>query len=213
MREIATSCYSLTTALYSALVLLASIDNVILVATVVQHPRLDEPQVFLPYCNPIVYIKSVGTLGVCIVFPLHRLTGKDARFQWGHEQQVAFGDLNKRLLTPPILAFPNYDWKFVVYTDTSMQALGLVLAKVGEDGLEHPLQYASRVLDATERSYSTFEREALEVIFALKKFRHYHLSGPFDVFSGHQALRSAFSKRDVHGRMSRWLNTFVEFEM
>ncbi|GFW52690.1 uncharacterized protein TNCV_2392701 [Trichonephila clavipes] len=52
-------------------------------------------------------------------------------------------------------------------------ALGAVLLQ-GEDKEEHPAEFASRLLNPAERNYSTTEREALAVVWALNKFRGYN---------------------------------------
>lgn len=42
------------------------------------------------------------------------------------------------------------------------------------------------------------------MIFFLKCFRHYLLSGPFVLYSDHQTLCASFNKIDIHGRLA-WL--------
>ncbi|GFX32615.1 integrase catalytic domain-containing protein [Trichonephila clavipes] len=59
---------------------------------------------------------------------------------------------------------------FLIRTDASNYALGAVLLQ-GEDKEEHPVEFASRLLNPTERNYSTTERDALAVVWALNKFR------------------------------------------
>lgn len=76
------------------------------------------------------------------------------------------------------------------------------------------MYYASRTMNSAERNYSACEREALAVIFALKKFRMYLLSTePFKLITDHQALREAFRKEDIHGRLARWLDFLAEYEV
>ena len=53
-----------------------------------------------------------------IASPLHSLTEKDE----------AFDQLEEKLLSPPILSFPQFDKVFVVDPDTSQQGLGAVLS-------------------------------------------------------------------------------------
>ena len=59
-------------------------------------------------------------------------------------------------------------------------------------------------MSVAERKYSACEREALAVVFALRKFRVYLLSDvPFVVVTDHHALNYAFKKKDIHGRLAR----------
>ncbi|GFW91392.1 uncharacterized protein TNCV_3375581 [Trichonephila clavipes] len=59
----------------------------------------------------------------------------------------------------------------------------------GEDKEEHPVEFASRLLNPAERNYSTTEREALAVVWALNKFRGYIDGASITVASDHQPLR------------------------
>lgn len=127
--------------------------------------------------------------------------------------EVAFQDLKRKLTTPPLLAFPDFDLPFIVETDASCLSLGAVLAQKKEDDKIHPIQFASRTMTISEKKYATCEREALAVIFTLKKFRVYLLSSiPFTIVTDHQALGHAFQKKDVHGRLARWLDFLAEYD-
>ena len=60
----------------------------------------------------------------------------------------------------------------VVSADSSKYGLGAVLCQK-KDGEELPVVFASRTLNKAERNYSQTEKEALALIFALKRFHHY----------------------------------------
>ncbi|GBM12894.1 hypothetical protein AVEN_76990-1 [Araneus ventricosus] len=76
------------------------------------------------------------------------------------------------LISPPVLSQPDGSKPFIIRTDASSYALGAVLIQ-GEKPEEHVIEYASRLLSSAERNYSTTEREALAVVWALEKFRGY----------------------------------------
>ncbi|GFV11165.1 retrovirus-related Pol polyprotein from transposon 17.6 [Trichonephila clavipes] len=77
---------------------------------------------------------------------------------------------------------------YIIRTDASNYALGAVLFQ-GEGSDEHPIEYASRLLTPAERNYSTTEKEALAVVWALKKFRGYIEGTEITVASDHQPLK------------------------
>jgi hypothetical protein len=83
--------------------------------------------------------------------------------------------LKERMVTAPILVFPDWKHPFHVHVDASSRALGIILAQVGEGGLDHPIAFASRKLSSTKCNYTTTEREGLTMVYALQKFRHYIL--------------------------------------
>lgn len=103
-------------------------------------------------------------------------------------QNDAFEELKKQLTTTPILAFPNWDKEFHVHVDTSNYAIGATLAQTGDHGLDHPVYFASRLLSKAEKNYSTTDREALGMVYAVQKFKHYLLATPFVFYVDHQAL-------------------------
>jgi hypothetical protein len=72
--------------------------------------------------------------------------------------------------------------------------------------------YASRLLNIVEQNYSIIEREALAMVFALHKFRHYLLSSKFVFYANHMALVYLVNKPQVSGRIVRWLLLFLEYD-
>lgn len=144
---------------------------------------------------------------------LHAGTSVKRKFEWSKEMEDAFQNLKKALVSPPVLAYPDFDKPFIVETDASKVGVGAVLAQKGKDGKVHPIQYSSRTMTKSERNYHACERESLAVIFALRHFRVYLLSTePFTLISDHQSLKDTFKKKDIHGRLARWLDFLAEYE-
>lgn len=67
------------------------------------------------------------------------------------------------MTTAPVLRQADETQPYRIKTDASNYAIGAVLVQ-GDDENEHPVKYASRLLNAAERNYSTTEREALAVV-------------------------------------------------
>ena len=94
---------------------------------------------------------------------------------WEPACEKAFITLKEKLSTAPVLVPPNWDLPFHVYVDASNIALGCVLSQKDPKNLDHPIYFASRQLIATEKNYTTSEKEALAMIFVVEKFLHYLL--------------------------------------
>ena len=77
-----------------------------------------------------------------IASTLHSLTEKAKLWQWSQQCNEAFDQLKEKLLSPPILSFPQFDKFFVMDTDASQQGPGAVLSQEGD----RVIAYASRVL-------------------------------------------------------------------
>lgn len=103
---------------------------------------------------------------------LTQLTKKDVEWTWAKDQEDAFARLKKLLTNAPILRQADETLPFIIRTDASNYALGAILLQ-GEGNDERPVEYASRLLTSAERNYSTTEREALAVVWAVEKFRGY----------------------------------------
>lgn len=131
------------------------------------------------------------------------MVGTDGTFEWTNETRSSFNALEKAMCNPPVLALPNIEKPFHVFTDASKHTLGAALMQKDDSGCMKAVQFASRSLNKCERSYSTFEEEAAAIIFALKIYRHYLLSASFTVYSELRALKTAFEKTDKHGRPVR----------
>ncbi|GFT80889.1 transposon Tf2-6 polyprotein [Trichonephila clavipes] len=138
-----------------------------------------------------------------IAKPLTDLTKKKAMWKWGSEQEEAFRDLKVKLASPPVLKPADGTKPFVIRTDARSGALGAVLLQ-GEKDEEHPIEYASRLLSSSERNYSTTEREALAIVWALEKLRGYVEGQTIRLSSDHQPLKWLLSLKSPTGRLARW---------
>jgi hypothetical protein len=54
--------------------------------------------------------------------------------------------------------------------------------------------------------------EALAIVYALHKFKHYLLNNMFTFFVDHMALVYLVNKPQVSGRLARWLLLFLEYD-
>ena len=99
-----------------------------------------------------------------------------------------------------------------MHIDASGLAIGAILTQPGEDGMDYPIIYNNRKLNKEKRNYSMIEREALGMVFALQKYRHYLLANTFIFYTNQQALKYLVNKSLNHERIYRWLLLFQEFE-
>ena len=139
-----------------------------------------------------------------VAHPLHWLTRKDAPFDWSSECQVAFDDLNRRLVSAPVLAYPDFSKDFVLETDASYVGLGAVLSQLQDDGKLHPPSYASRALSTPEKNYPVTELETLAVVWAISHYRAYLYGHDVKVYTDHSAVKAVLGATNLSGKHARW---------
>ena len=144
--------------------------------------------------------------------PLHDLTKQDVQFQWTPQCQESFDQLKVLLTSPPVLAYPDFEQKFTLYTDASGQGLGAVLEQQ-VDGHPHPIAYASRSLTKHEKNYGITDLEALALVWGLRHFRAYLLGHHCAVVTDHAPLKSMLKARHSSGKLARWSQTIAEMDV
>ena len=92
-----------------------------------------------------------------IAAPLTNLTRKDRPFAWSLREGEAFNQLKTVLQNAPVLQLADQSRPYIVTTDASDYAMGVVLSQVWDDG-EHPVAFESRKMNPTEQNYPTHER-------------------------------------------------------
>ena len=155
---------------------------------------------FLGLCN---YYRRFVKDFAKIASPLNHLTRKNVPFLWTTDCEAAFVELKARLSSPPILAYPNFELPFHLFTDASQYALGYVLGQVVEDK-EVVIAYGGRELSDAEKRYSTTEREALAVVDGIKCYQPYLTGQSFFVHTDHGSLAWLMKVKDPTGRLARW---------
>ncbi|GFX51444.1 uncharacterized protein K02A2.6 [Trichonephila clavipes] len=126
-----------------------------------------------------IFKKSVNYCGHTIdKFGLHKtqekidaiMKQKGTKFLWTAECQKAFKALKQEIASDRILCHYDPKLPLVLQTDASPVGIGAVLSHIMPDGSEKPAMFASRSLTKTERNYSQIDKEALSIIWGVKRF-------------------------------------------
>jgi hypothetical protein len=119
--------------------------------------------------------------------------------------------LKAHLTSAPILAYPDFEKEFILFTDASDLALGAILSQKDQMGHERVIAYASRTLSPAERNYSVTEKECLAVVWAVTYFRQYLHGSHFNLITDHSALKSLFAYKMPQNRLARWIAILQEY--
>jgi hypothetical protein len=127
---------------------------------------------FLGLCN--VYRRFIPQFAK-IAAPLTKLLRGEIRepYTFSDDQEMSFEKLKEMVCSAPVLALPKLTGEMVLDTDASNEQLGCCLQQRGDDGHLHPLGYWSRQLNPAEVNYSSTEKEALAVVWSIKRLRPY----------------------------------------
>ena len=111
--------------------------------------------------------------------PLMRLLKQDEHWAWRPEHQAAFDRVKRMLTEDTVLVHYEPARPLFLACDSSAYGVGAVLSHRMDNGSERPVCIASRTLSAAERRYAQIEREALIIVWGVRKFHQYLLGRRF----------------------------------
>ena len=142
--------------------------------------------------------------------PLYKLLEKNCHWQWTEEYHHVLETCKSLLTSEAVLV--HYDSTnckpLKLSCDASQHGLGAILSHV-LDGVEHPVAFASRTLNHAEVNYGQIEKEALALVYGVKKFHKYLYGWKFTMVTDHKPLLSILNAKSavssvVAARMQRW---------
>ena len=123
-----------------------------------------------------------------IAEPIIALTRKYAHFKWTDVYQKAFEFIKDSLTTVPLFVYPNCNKPYTLYTDASDTCIGACLTQICDNN-EKPIYYLSHKLSKSQCIWSTVEKEAYAIHFALQKLDYYLHNAQFIIKTDHKPLK------------------------
>jgi len=141
--------------------------------------------------------------------PLHQLLQKNSLWAWNAEHQEAFLAAKKLLCEDSQLVHFDVKKPVKLFCDASAYGVGACLVHVMPNSEERPVAYASRTLTSAERKYAQVEREALAIIFGVRRFHQYLYGRKFTLVTDHRPLCKILGEKEgipplAAARMQRW---------
>ena len=136
------------------------------------------------------YLPDLAT----VIAPLDKLRSSKEAWRWTEVEQSAFCKLKELLSSDHVVACYNPKLPVKVETDASSVGLGAVISHVFPDGTEKPVEYASRRLSQSESRYSQIDKEALGIIWAVRRFHYYLYGREFELVTDHMPLTHIFNQ-------------------
>src|SRR6266542_3461155 len=129
--------------------------------------------------------------------------GKYIPFAWNEKRQEAFDEIKRKMMMAPIVAHPDFEKPFILYTDAFREDIGAVLHQKDDQDKECIIACISRVLNQHEKNYLIIEKECLAIIWDIEKFRQYLGIKPFSIITDHMTLETVKTADLPRGRRAR----------
>lgn len=147
-----------------------------------------------------------------IAKPIIALTKKYSKFKWTDDCQRAFKYLKDSLTVIPHLAYPDVNKPYTLYTDASQSCIGACLTQPcceGEEVIpgiktEKPIYYLSHKLSDTQTRWSTIEKEAFAIHYALQKLDHFLHNAEFTIRTDHKPLKYILEAPMQNKKIQLW---------
>ena len=88
------------------------------------------------------------------------------------------------MTNPPVLALPNFSLPFTLEADACDYGIGAVLTPKGR-----PIAFISKAIGPKSAALSTYDKEAMAILEALKKWKHYFLASSLVIKTDQQSLK------------------------
>ena len=150
------------------------------------------------------FIKDLATH----LAPMTALTKKDVPFLWSDACQAAFNHVKEALICAPVLAMPDVNKAFQVYTDASIHGCGGILMQEGQ-----VVAYCGKKFTKTQTAWTTTEQELYALVYALETWRCYLEGPPVELFTDHQPLIWLATQPHLSRKQTRWVIFLQRFDV
>ena len=148
---------------------------------------------------------------------LNKLIRKDSGYKSGPLPPAArssFLALKDALISKPCLAPVNFSKRFYVTCDASATHYGSCLSQIGDDGIERPCGYASKLLSEKESRQTPGLRERAALLFAFRHWKPYLVGKEFTVRTDHKPNVSlADGKTTIYDSLSDEIMQYMPFKL
>ena len=156
------------------------------------------------------FLRNLSTL----IEPLNKLRTSEWRFE--AEEKRCFDELKKRLTSNEVLTFYDPKLQLRLDCDASSYGIGAVISNIDKDGVDRPIEFISRTLSPTERRYAQIDREALSIVWGVKRLHRYLYAREFEILTDHEPLKYLFSPNRgipemASSRIQRWALTLSAY--
>ena len=128
-----------------------------------------------------------------MLHPLNSLLQTHNKGLWTAECEESFKKAKDQIASAKVLT--HYDPTLPITLAADASAYGVGISHISPDGVERPFAFASRSLTISECNYAQLEKEALSLIFGVKKFHQYLYGRKFTIVTDHKPLTTILGSK------------------
>jgi hypothetical protein len=120
-----------------------------------------EVQAFMGVIN---FVCRFVTDFAVMVKPIHNFLKQDHFFSWTDDVKTYFEGIKKSMSSALVLVKPDFEKEFMIYTNSTEEAISAILMQNDDQGNEKPVAYMSQSLSDDEFKYSFIEKHAFTLV-------------------------------------------------
>ena len=102
---------------------------------------------------------------------------------------------------------PNFNEPFVIESDASGAGIRAVLTQQGR-----PIAFMNRALGITKQSWSTYAKEMLAIVQAIRTWRPYLLGQKFYIQTDQRSLKYLMEQCKVTSEQQKWVSKLLGYD-
>ena len=182
------------------------------IEAVVNAPRPENVSQLRSFLGLVNYYNHFLPNASTVLHPLHQLLEQGREWQWTEQCERAFTEAKRMITSEQVLTHYDPALPVRLACDASPTGIGAVLSHVMPDGSERPVAFASRSLTKTERKYAQIDKEALSIVWGVKRFHVYLYGRQFTLVTDHKPLTAIFHpKKGVPAMTAARLQRYALF--
>ena len=140
------------------------------------------------------------------------IKGVDPKIEFTDEQRRVFETLKEKMSTLGVMKLFEPEKEIVIRTDACKEGFGAVMFQRDDDGKLRIVEYASKQISKAIGNLHSMELECAAIMWALDKWKPYLNFRPFILQTDNSAVVWLMKKKDLSGRMARWVMTLQSLD-
>ena len=121
--------------------------------------------------------------------------------------------LKERIMSAPVLVFPDFNRPFLLGTNASKEGLGAVLSQKQDDGCYHPVAFSSKMLMPSKQNYHSSKLEFLVLKWSVTEhFKEYLAYASFMVHTDNNPLTYVLTTLNLDAIGHCWVGALTSYK-